>query len=152
MLNSILRHTLLALIAFLFSLLGASTLFAADYQWSVSVDVPPRSAVDSGYPRAFLWIPPDCKRVRAVVLSENNMQEESILEDANFRKTLSDLGFAEIWVTPDLGSIHFRFDQGEDQLLDKTLKALADASGYQEIAFAPLVPMGHSATSSWGWD
>jgi hypothetical protein len=80
------------------------------------------------------------------------MQEESILEDANFRKTLSDLGFAEIWVTPDLGSIHFRFDQGEDQLLDKTLKALAEASGYQEIAFAPLVPMGHSATASFGWD
>jgi hypothetical protein len=134
------------------SFFGASTLFAADYQWSVSVEGVKNDGLDPGYPRAFLWLPPDCKRVRAVVLSENNMEEESILEDANFRKTLSDLGFAEIWVTPSFGSIHFRFDQVADQVLDETLKALADASGYQEIAFAPLVPIGHSATASFGWD
>jgi len=63
----------------------------------------------------------------AVILSQNNMEEESILEDASFRKTLSDLGFAEIWVTPNMGSNHFRFDLGEDKILDKMLKDLADA-------------------------
>ena len=81
-------------------LFGASVLFAADYQWSVSVEGTSLTGLDPGYPRAFLWIPPTCKQVRAIVLSENNMEEESILEDVNFRKTLSDLGFAEIWITP----------------------------------------------------
>jgi len=152
----------LALAVSLLILGGASTLFAADYQWSVSIagvinqtltssDAKPGS-IDPDYPRAFLWIPPNCKQVKAIILSQNNMEEESILEDATFRKTLSDLGFAEIWVTPNMGSIHFRFDQGEDKILDKMLKDLADASGYQEIAFAPLVPIGHSADASWGWD
>lgn len=138
--------------AALLVLVGASRLFAADYQWSTSIDGVSHAGLDPDYPRAFLWIPPDCKQVRAIVLSQNNMQEESILEDANFRKTLSDLGFAEIWITPTMGSIHFRFDQGAGEILDKTLKTLGDISGYQELPYAPLVPMGHSATASFGWD
>jgi hypothetical protein len=128
--------------------LAAGSLHAADYQWSVSVAGTSLTNVSPGYPRAFLWIPSTCEKVRAVILSQNNMEEESILEDTSFRRTLSDLGFAEIWVTPTLGSIHFRFDQGEDQVL----KDLADESGYPEIATAPLVPIGHSATASFGWD
>jgi hypothetical protein len=141
-----------AVLAFLFCLCGYSAARAADYQWSVSIPSAAQSGLDPDYPRAFLWIPPTCKQVRAVVLSQNNMQEESILEDANFRKTLSELGFAEIWITPSLGSIHFRFDQGADQVLAKMLKDLADNSGYKELESAPLVPMGHSATASFGWD
>jgi hypothetical protein len=37
-------------------------------------------------------------------------------------------------------------------VLDKTLADLAQVSGYQELEFAPLVPMGHSATAGFGWD
>ena len=149
--HSIPRSSSLALIILL-GFLEATALYAADYQWSVSVDGVSHEKLNADYPRAFLWIPPNCQRVRAIVLSQNNMEEESILEDANFRKTLSDLGFAEVWVTPTLGSIHLRFDQGADQILDKTLKDLADTSGYQEVAFAPLVPIGHSAMASFPWD
>ena len=146
------RHSCLVLLGFLIFAVGSSVVFAADYQWSVSVDGVKQDGLDPDYPRAFLWIPPDCKRVRAVVLSQNNMEEESILENATFRKTMSELGFAEVWITPTLGSIHFRFDQGAEQILDKTLKDLADTSGYQELAFAPLVPVGHSAMANFGWD
>ena len=162
MLNSILRQSRLAVMVVLFSIPGTSTIFAADFQWSVSIADEIKQVLTSpdarqgsiapDYPRAFLWIPPHCKQVKAIVLAQNNMEEESILEDANFRKTMSDLGFAEIWVTPNMGSIHFRFDQGQDKILDKMLRDLADVSGYQEIAFAPLVPIGHSAMASFGWD
>jgi hypothetical protein len=150
--HSIFRLRSLAFLLVLFGGQQTSPLFAADYQWSVSVEGVSHDRLDPDYPRAFLWIPPDCKRVRAVVLSQNNMEEESILEDSNFRKTLSDLGFAEIWITPTLGSIHFRFDTGADVILNKTLQDLADASGYQEISFAPLVPIGHSAMASFPFD
>jgi hypothetical protein len=146
------RPAALAVAVSLVSIPGTRALFAADYQWSVSVDNQPHQGLDPGYPRAFLWIPPNCSRVRAIILSQNNMEEESILEDAHFRNTLSDLGFAEIWITPTLGSIHFRFDQGAGQILDNVLKSLAGASGYQEIEFAPLVPIGHSAMAGFGWD
>ncbi len=137
---------------FLFSISGAQGLFAAEYQWSMPVDSGTHAALDPGYPRAFLWVPPNCTQVRAIILSQNNMEEESILEDASFRQTLSELGFAEIWITPTLGSIHFRFDQGAGEVLENLLKSLAAASGYQEIEFAPLVPIGHSAMASFGWD
>jgi len=107
MISRLTRPVLLIILA----LLGTgSVLRAAEYQWSVSVanvsdqsltfHGEPAGSLDHGYPRAFLWIPPDCKRVRGVILSQNNMEEESILENANLRKTMSDLGFAEIWITP----------------------------------------------------
>jgi hypothetical protein len=32
--------------------------------------------------------------VRAVVIAEQNMEEEQLFQDAEFRKTLSDLSFA----------------------------------------------------------
>jgi hypothetical protein len=45
---------------------------AADWQWSISV----RGEVSSetnAQPRAFLWIPPHCRQVRAVVVGMHNM-------------------------------------------------------------------------------
>ncbi|MEO7494403.1 MAG: hypothetical protein ABIT83_21905 [Massilia sp.] len=126
-------------------------LAAAEYQWSASVD-PVVSSETLEHPRAFLWIPPPCRQVRAVVIGQHNMEEEPILEHPQFRKTMAELCFAEIWATPAMGSNHFRFDQGAGQMLDTLLRALADKSGYAELAGAPLVPIGHSAMAGFGWD
>ena len=54
----------------------------------------------SEHPRAFLWIPPDCRQVRGVVVGQNNMLEEGILQHPDFRKALAQLGFAEIFIAP----------------------------------------------------
>src|SRR5205823_3486492 len=102
--------------------------------------------------RAFLWIPGDCQHVRAVVIADQNMEEEQLFQDPEFRKTLTELGFAEIWIVPAMGTNSFRFDQGEGEILESLLKKLADQSGYSELETAPLVPTGHSATAGWGWD
>ncbi len=123
---------------------------AAVYQWSVSVD-DVTSRESKHYPRAFLWIPDNCRQVRAVVVGDQNMEEQQIFESDQFRKICSDLNFAIVWMAPPMGTASFRFDQGDGELLEKILKNLADVSGYQEIAYAPLVPTGHSATASWGW-
>ena len=124
---------------------------AAVYQWSVSVnDVISRES--KGHPRAFLWIPEDCQRVRAVVIADQNMEEQQIFESAQFRKIAAELNFAIVWIAPAMGTNRFRFDQGDGEILEKVLKDLAAVSGYDEIAYAPLVPTGHSATASWGWD
>ena len=42
----------------------------ADWQWSVPVE--------NGF--AFLWIPPGCEHVRAVMFGQHNMLEEGIME------------------------------------------------------------------------
>ena len=123
----------------------------AVYQWSTTIDevVARESKAPS---RAFLWIPEHCQRVRAVVIAIQNMEEEQLFQNAAFRKTLSDLGFAIVWITPPMGTNNFRFDQGEDKVLEHLLAKLADESGYTEISTAPLVPAGHSASASWCWD
>lgn len=130
---------------------GQNTGTADVYQWSATVS----GVADTetkGPPRAFLWVPPECRKVRAVIIGQHNMEEESILGNPAFRSAMAGLGFAEIWITPPLGSPHFRFDRGMGDSLERLMRDLAEKSGYKELEFAPLVPIGHSATASFGWD
>lgn len=129
----------------------AAGLPAAEWQWSVPVDsITLRDGQQ--HPRAFLWIPVECSRIRGVVVSQHNMLEEGILEHPYFRQTLSDLGLAEVWVVPGFDDPVFRFDQGMGEKFDRMMNALAAESGYAELAFAPIVPMGHSACASYPWN
>ena len=131
-------------------LVAAQTGLAAEWQWSTPV----QSVISTethDHPRAFLWIPPGCKRIRGVVVGQHNMQEEQIFEHPVFRKTLADLDFALIWITPPL-DLFFRFDQGAGEHFDKMLTALAEESGYSELALVPVVPIGHSAAASYPCD
>jgi hypothetical protein len=99
------------------------------------------------HPRAFLWVPPDCRQVRGVVVGQHNMIEEGILEHVAMRKALTQIGFAEVWVTPAFDGV-FRVDRGAGEQFQHMMDGLADASGYSELKFAPVVPIGHSAMAS----
>jgi hypothetical protein len=114
---------------------------AAEWQWSVP----------NGQGRAYLWIPPQCRRVRAVVVSNHNMIEQGILEHPTMRRALSDLNFAEMWVVPGM-NIKFDFNNGADKDFERIIGALADESGYDELRTAPVVPLGHSANATWPWN
>jgi len=124
---------------------------ASVYQWSAEID-PVGDTETKKKPRAYLWIPPNCQKVRGIVIGEHNMEEAPILEHPAFRRTLADLGFAEIYITPPMGSMHFRFDRGAGESLEKLLKEFSQKSGYSELEQAPLIPIGHSAAASFGWD
>lgn len=115
--------------------------FAAEWQWSVPM----------GQGRAFLWIPPECRQVRAVVVAQNNMIEQGILEHATFRKTLAKEGIAEVLIMPPFEFI-FRFDQGAGERFNDLMQRLAKVSGYAELDFAPVAPLGHSACASFPWN
>jgi hypothetical protein len=119
----------------------------AEWQWSVSVKASVSSETEAP-PRAFLWIPPTCQRVRAVVIGQHNMEEEPILEHAVFRHALSELNFAAVWVSPGLD---FAFGEGAGDVIMGMLKSLAAESGYAELATAPVVPIGHSAAAGFPW-
>jgi hypothetical protein len=56
--------------AFIAFMLVLSNTHAAGWQWSVP----------DGDSRAYLWIAPDCQRVRAVVEANHNMIEQGILD------------------------------------------------------------------------
>lgn len=140
------RRGLLA-VGFLFLASGISVR-AAEWQWSVPV--PPLADRTNETPRAFLWIPPNCERVRGVVFGHHNMEEIGVFEHPAFRRTLAELGFAEVWVAPTFDR-NFRFDQGAGEKFDAMMAALAEQSGYSELTNAPLVPCGHSAAASMPW-
>src|SRR5947208_12082057 len=132
-----------ALVVFLASISATS---GALWQWSVNV----QGAQDRGEgpPRAFLWIPPQCEHIRAVIVGQNNMEEEPILENPRFREALSELNVAEVWTTPAF-SPFFAFDKGAGEVLAGMMNDLASESGYDELRFAPIIGIGHSATASW---
>ena len=128
-----------------FFILPLSKVDAQVWQWSVLFKNNRAAAEES---RAFLWIPENCKKVKGYVIAQNNMEELSILENANFRKQMTKLGFAEIWVTPPFDHL-FNFNDGAGETFNNIINSLADISGYQDLKFAPVVPLGHSAAASW---
>jgi hypothetical protein len=113
----------------------------AVWQWSMSM----------GEGRVFLWIPENCARVRAVVAGQHNMIEQGILEHATMRRTLTKLGIAEVFIAPPFDR-PFQFDRDAGERFDAMMRALAAESGYDELALAPVVPMGHSACASFPWN
>ncbi|MEO8613583.1 MAG: hypothetical protein ABI600_00455 [Luteolibacter sp.] len=118
-----------------------SPLMAADWQWSVA----------EGKGRAFLWIPPGCETVRAVVVGQHNMLEESVLEHPVFREELAKLGIAEVWVAPTFEG-GASIEQGSGERAGIVLNELAEESGYGELEAAPVIPIGHSACATFPWN
>jgi hypothetical protein len=124
--------------------------FSQVWQWSISVDSLVSDETKAP-PQAFLWIPENCSHVRAVVVGLHNMIEEGIFEHPFFRKTMTELGFAVVWVPPNW-TVTFDFNNGADKHFKNMMKKLADSSGYSELQEASIVPTGHSALASYPWN
>jgi hypothetical protein len=133
------------LAAIIIAVLAVPQARCAEWQWSVAVK---SEKPENGPARAWLWIPPHCEKVRGVVVAQHNMEEISILENQKFRAALAEMNIAEVWVAPFFDHL-FRFNQGAGDTFNGMINELADQSGYSELKFVPVVPMGHSAAASW---
>lgn len=118
------------------------------WQWSTTVR---GGYTNTGTPKAYLWIPENCTKLRGLVVAENNMEELSILENQQFRDSLKSIGFGEIWFSPAF-SPFFNMQEGAGVLFDNTLSDLATQSGYPELYFVPCVGIGHSAMANFGFE
>ncbi len=134
----------------LFFVLFGGIVKAQVWQWSVPLQGV-ISKETNAVPEAFLWIPEHCKQVKGVIFTQNNMVEEGILEHHYFRKKMAKIGFACVWVNP-MYSLNFDFHNGDDIVFKTLMQELAMVSGYEELALAPIVPMGHSALASFPWN
>lgn len=124
--------------------------YAAVWQWRV--DVPGEKVQpDTNPPQAFLWIPEDCHNVRGVVLANHNMLEKPIFEHPTMRQLMSELGFAQVLVVPVLDQAFDPSGSAPDRF-EQIMTDLASASGYSELAEAPVVTLGHSASATWPWN
>ncbi|NDV79162.1 hypothetical protein [Dysgonomonas sp. 511] len=138
------------ILSFLILLLIFNNLWAAEWQWSVEIKNAISGETNSN-PRAFLWIPSNCKQVRAVIVGQHNMCEETIFEHPVFRKTMADMGFAIIWITPIINQ-SWDVSSGCQTQFDTMLADLAEVSGYSELKNIPIVPLGHSALATFPWN
>jgi hypothetical protein len=114
------------------------------YQYSVKV----------GSRSAYLWIPPDCKQVKGVIISLANLLERNWLEDSLIRRTATAIGLGIIWVGPaQRGDQSFTADMkpGMETIFQQMMDDLARESGYPELKNAPVIPMGHSANGHFAW-
>jgi len=64
---------------------------------------------------------------------------------------MSELGFAIVWVTPGFEQ-QWKVENGCQKVFETMLNDLADASGYDELKTAPVVPLGHSAMATFPWN
>jgi len=122
----------------LWLLSGLASAPAAEWQWSLAV---PHSRENPGVARAWLWIPPNCARVRGVVVAQHNMEEISMLENPKFRSALADLNFSEIWVAPPFDHL-FRFNEGANEAFGAIINGLATESGSGSCPLPRLCPWG----------
>src|SRR5882757_9581804 len=154
------------MIKYLLTILIGVYSFAIDFAQSF---VPPSSlnavyqySVAVGERTAYLWIPPDCRHVRGVIMSLSNLTERRWLEDPIIRQAAAEEGLGIIWLGPALSlskgpvlslskepgknsALTADMKPGAQEALEKMMKDLADESGYPEMKWAPFIAMGHSA-------
>ena len=124
--------------------------FAGEWQWSVSIKCMVSSETDRN-PDAFLWIPPKCEMVRAVMVGQHNMSEETLFEMDSFRQKLADMGVGMIWITPGLNQ-QWKVETGVQKAFETMMNDFADVSGYSELKYVPIIPIGHSAMATYPWN
>lgn len=117
------RITLLSL-AFL-----AASARAAVFQYAIPV------AAAKGESMAFLWLPPEARQVRGIVMVGMTLAERELAKDPRIRQACAAEGLAIVFLKCGLGAVD----------IPMVLDALASASGYRELAAAPLLFFGHSA-------
>ena len=107
----------------------------AIYQYSVPV----------GGRHAFLWVPPQCRRVRGLIFAAENALELNWMEDPIIRRTAAEEGLGMIWLA-DGKPTNITFEMKPDAVasLDTMFHDLAVESGFSEIEHAPLIFTGHS--------
>jgi len=107
----------------------AASASAAVFQYCVPV------ATDRGERAAFLWLPPQARQVRGVVMGGMTLAERECAKDARVRQACAAEQLAIVFLNCGLGSVD----------VQRVLDDLAKASGYHEVSVAPLFFIGHSA-------
>ena len=90
-------------------------------------------------------------QVRAVMIGTHNMCEETLFENELFRRRMKEAGVALIWITPGWDQ-QWKADSGSPEAYWQMLDDLAETSGYGELKFTPIIPIGHSAMATYPWN
>jgi hypothetical protein len=111
------------------------------WQWNISLSLTDNAGKNYDV-SPYLWIPPMCAKINAVMFASTATIEQSIVEDPSIRSVCKKYGIAIVW-----SDTQFYHDEqtGLKQIQD-ILDGFADVSGYSELKTVPWIPIGHSAT------
>ena len=110
---------------------------------------------------AYLWIPPNTPKIRAVMVGMHNGLPINILQSSPVRAVCRKHGIAQILMTPwakEIGSVMLKdlkydvTDPERTAVYDSYMRRLADLSGHPELVSAPIVPLAHSAFCDFPFD
>lgn len=120
------------------------------YQFSVSLTgyISPET---NKAPNAYLWIPDNCKRVRAVMFAQQNMTEEMLYKMPSFQKRMKEMDIALLWVAP---AFSYNWDPLTNcqEVYEVMMENLAKESKHSEINKVPIIPFGHSTHATFPWN
>lgn len=138
-------------IILLLSLCLSSLVYAHDdgvYQWATEVEGIVSKETGKA-PRAYLWLPPNATKVRAVIVGQHNMLEEPIFAHPAFRAEIAKADVGIIWVTPMIPQRWETLREIEVAAIKKMLDDFAKRTGHAELSDVPLCPFGHSAMATY---
>jgi hypothetical protein len=96
---------------------------------------------------AFLWVPPAADRLRGALVGGLTLMEPAFAGDPLIRRACAAEKLAIVYFSPALDPLFDYKTDNSPALLQAALDDLAEVSGYGELAVAPLLPFGHSASS-----
>ena len=102
-------------------------------------------------PNVYLWMPEGCEKVKAVMVSQQNMAEEALFKMPSFRRQMAELGVALLWVAPAFSN-NWDPSTGCQSIFEEMMAGIAYQSGHPEIIEVPVIPFGHSAQATFPWN
>lgn len=134
----------------IFPLLAIAVGETGQYKWSVQLRgyISPETGKE---PQAFLWLPENISDVKAVVMAQQNMTEETIFKMPAFKKEMERLGIGLLWVAPAFTNT-WDPASGCQKVFEEMMTAIAFQAGHPEIEKCPIIPFGHSAQATFPWN
>lgn len=140
-------NSLISVLAMLFQ---ATYSIAADYnkkeqmwQWQTEIELISPKDQSKYTASPFLWIPPKCEKVKAVMVMSTAVIEQAMVESPYIRKVCADNDIAIMWSSHQF----YRGNESAKQQIEAMLFSFAEKSGYKELTAVPWIPCGHSGTN-----
>lgn len=113
------------------------------WQWQVEVELISPTDGKKYTASPFLWIPPKCKKIKAVMVMSTAVIEQAMVENKEIREACAENDIAIMWSSHQF----YRGNGNVKEQIDQILKALSEKSGYEELTTVPWIPCGHSGTN-----
>lgn len=115
--------------------------------WQYAVPVNGGKASKDGQPASvFLWLPPEAKTIRGLLVGGRLGIEQEIALDPEVRKACAGNAIGIAYFSPHISGVFHYWEEGNTDT-QRWLKAFADLahrSGHPELKRVPWITMGHS--------